>query len=290
MSPELHDRSEGAQPCRFCGSDRSLASTGRVVGDYELFEHDCCGTIGVREEPSPEELARIYDALFEEGDYHQHRSEVEAIRAGRQVGGRYRRWLLNRVASRAPGRRLVEIGVGSGAFGVMAQSMGWQYSGFDISAVAVDFARQAGLQATQFSASGPPNLQPASADLIVMWEVIEHVWDVCGYLRAVVKALAPGGALLLSTPNYLREAYQRGDDWGRQMRPPVHLNFFTEQALRIVLNRRGLQEVRVYKRRLFSPSPRNLTGVHRSLRLALEIEESPTLYAIAMSKEPIPRQ
>ena len=289
MDPGLDQKERRPSTCRFCGQPVGSLQVVRTIAGHELAQHGCCGAIGAVEEPAPEELSRIYDELFERGDYQQHRAEVEAVRAGRKVGGRYRRWLLHKAARQVAGKRLVEIGVGSGAFGVMAQSMGWNYSGFDISAVAVGFARQGGLQAKQLSASGPPDLPPASADLIVMWEVIEHLWDVRGYLAAVVTALAAGGALLLSTPNYLREAYQRGDTWATAMRPPVHLNFFTEQTLRVVLKRNGFQEVQLYKRRLFSPSPRDLIGVRRSMRLAFELDEPPTLHAMACGEDPNPR-
>ena len=38
-------------------------------------------------------------------------------------------------------------------------------------------------------------------DAVVSLQVIEHLWDQAGFLRECRRVLAPGGALLLSTPN-----------------------------------------------------------------------------------------
>ena len=39
----------------------------------------------------------------------------------------------------------------------------------------------------------------ASVDLVASFQVLEHVWDVAGYLREAHRVLVPGGRLLLST-------------------------------------------------------------------------------------------
>src|SRR5699024_11244563 len=40
-----------------------------------------------------------------------------------------------------------------------------------------------------------------SADVVVNLQVIEHLWDQDGFLRECHRVLAPGGALVISTPN-----------------------------------------------------------------------------------------
>jgi len=46
-----------------------MNSTGRVVNDYELYRCPKCGSIGVLEEPAPEEVEKIYNHLFGVGEY-----------------------------------------------------------------------------------------------------------------------------------------------------------------------------------------------------------------------------
>lgn len=40
-------------------------------------------------------------------------------------------------------------------------------------------------------------------DLVVSFQVIEHVWDVPGYVRSLRRVVRPGGEVLISTPNRL---------------------------------------------------------------------------------------
>ena len=140
-----------------------------------------------------------------------------------------------------------------------------------------------GLKALKIEDDSQLNLAPECADAVVMWEVIEHIWDVHQYLGALTKGLSPGGVLLLNTPNYLRRAYR--DNLEREpspaMSPPVHLNFFTAESLVKTLIGCSLEVTAVIKRRLYAPFPLTLGNIRRSIRLATGAEEPPTLYAIA---------
>jgi SAM-dependent methyltransferase len=271
----------GVQSCRICGERAALVLTGREINTYPLVRCPACGTYMASRRPEPAELAQTYDEMFSGGDYARHRDEFEQLRAGRTLPQPFRSRMLKRVERLSRGRSVVEIGGGSGAFGVLARSRGWSYRGYDVSGVAAGYARELGLDAHVFDGSSVPPLEPASADLVVMWEVIEHVWDVQEYFRVIHQALRPGGQFVCSTPNYLRPAYQRTDDWGVGMAPPVHLNFFTRESLQYALQRSGFASVHVFKRRLFRPSSAAPQALLQSARRLLSLEEPPTIYAVA---------
>lgn len=58
----------------------------------------------------------------------------------------------------------------------------------------------------------PQDLSPLSsesANVLVMWEVLEHLWNVHDYLKAARQGLETHGILILSTPNYMRPGYKR---------------------------------------------------------------------------------
>jgi SAM-dependent methyltransferase len=127
-----------------------------------------------------------------------------------------------------------------------------------------------------------PPLQSRSADAVVMWEVIEHVWDVRGYCERIRAALKPGGVFLLSTPNYLRPGYREALEKGRSLGsiPPIHINFFTDVSLQKTLNACGFTKSYVTKRRLYKPSV-SVRGAFDSLKNALHMVEPSTLIALA---------
>ncbi len=132
---------------------------------------------------------------------------------------------------------IVDIGCGDGlATKVAAQlNPGHQFVGVDWSADALRQARARGLALIRagVEGSGLP-LVSASADVVIMSELIEHLVDTDSALDEACRILKPGGSLLLSTPN-LAAWYNRGLlALGVQ---PV----FSEVSLRGVFGRPGSQ-------------------------------------------------
>src|SRR5467141_3168192 len=102
--------------CQVCGVAASSNSTGLVVRGYTLAACMSCGVLHAEQRPTSEELKQIYDNLFADGDYEEHRREFELLKAGRILPNFERPRLLRRVAKMVGGRRLVEIGGGTGTF------------------------------------------------------------------------------------------------------------------------------------------------------------------------------
>lgn len=282
MSPLRH----AASGCRACAADAPLEQAVRRIAEYDLDRCPSCGSILVDRCPGDAELAAIYDELFARGGYEAHRREHEALLRGERRCGHYRRRLLRLVESRVEGRTMLELGGGTGAFGVEAASRGWSYVDHDIAPRAVDSVRELGLEARRVAPHVFPDVSEGSVDAVVMWEVIEHVWPIHELLVAARRALAPGGVLVVSTPNWRRPGYQRSDRWGPLSSPPVHLGFFTAESLATVLRAAGFGRVRTWTRRLYAPWPPSARALRRSVRLALGLDAGPTVYALASDRGP----
>lgn len=114
---------------------------------------------------------------------------------------------------RAQGRRVLDAGCGAGyGAAVLAERARW-VCGVDVAAEAVEFARshyqRDNLSFVRASATALP-FPDAGFDLIVAFEVIEHLADWRGLLAELRRVLAPGGECLISTPNRLYYAEARG--------------------------------------------------------------------------------
>ena len=102
------------------------------------------------------------------------------------------------------GRRALDVGCGAGLLAEPLARLGAAVTGLDAApenvAVAVAHAAAAGL-AIEYRAGELAQLGDERFDLVTCLEVIEHVADPAAFVRGLAAALAPGGLMILSTPN-----------------------------------------------------------------------------------------
>ena len=103
------------------------------------------------------------------------------------------------------GKRLLNVGCGTGGFNVAAERAGAQTWGIDASldAVAICGLRRelgAGGRYSSAAAEALP-FRDGAFDLVVCLSTLEHVADVKASLTEMVRVLGPGGALFLYAPS-----------------------------------------------------------------------------------------
>lgn len=102
------------------------------------------------------------------------------------------------------GKRALDVGCGAGLLAEPLARLGAEVTGVDAAAENIAAAKAhaagAGLSITYHAAEiGALNI--GQFDLICAMEVIEHVADKHAFIAALEAKLAPGGLLILSTPN-----------------------------------------------------------------------------------------
>jgi 2-polyprenyl-3-methyl-5-hydroxy-6-metoxy-1,4-benzoquinol methylase len=112
-------------------------------------------------------------------------------------------------------KRVLEFGCGSGlncAF--LREEMGIRkIVGFDISQESIDLAKRqyCSIEVLCADACDPNlNISPGQWDVIVSFEVLEHVPDMEMFLKNIRRHLAPGGIAFISTPN--RNVFSAGHE------------------------------------------------------------------------------
>lgn len=215
------------QTCRLCSS-----------GDLELhFEvRGCtldrcggCGFVQVRDQPTAAELQAIYgDGYFAKGKYDDEFAQRRENQ--RRLG------LLERAGVPAGGR-VLDVGCATGDF-VTVGSERFDMWGLELSPFAAQQARDRNPAVASQIFTGfieDQQFEPAFFDAIVMWDVVEHIWDPKAVLRRLVEHLKPGGSLILSTPDIGAATARLMRRRWAFMTPPEHLGFFSRPSLTFLL-------------------------------------------------------
>ena len=149
--------------------------------------------------------------------------------------------VYQRLAPRCAGRDVLEAGCGEGygadlIAGVARRVVAVDY---DEAAVAHVRARYARVQVMQANLAQLP-LPDASVDVVVNFQVIEHLWDQAQFVSECARVLRPSGLLMVSTPN--RITFSPGRDTPIN---PFHTRELNADELTRLLLDAGFSEVSI---------------------------------------------
>jgi SAM-dependent methyltransferase len=143
------------------------------------------------------------------------------------------------VAARAPGRG-VDVGCGRGDLAVMLAARGWRMTGVEPSAGACAAARARGIDARNGVLSTVA-LEPGAYDAALFQQSLEHTDDPVGDLRRVHAALAAGGVVAISVPNFGGWQSRRFRGRWYHLDLPRHRVHFTPAGVRALLAANGFE-------------------------------------------------
>jgi dolichyl-phosphate beta-glucosyltransferase len=141
--------------------------------------------------------------------------------------------------------KLLEIGCATGYFLKVAAERGWEVKGIEISQWAAKAAIQL-IGSDKIINSSIENafdqLRNTKYDVIVAWDVFEHIIQPDILLDNLHNTLMPGGIFAFTTPNsegFLAKAY--GSHWHNFDKVPEHLYFFGKSNLLHLLHQKGFK-------------------------------------------------
>lgn len=146
---------------------------------------------------------------------------------------------LSTVGAAPPGR-LLEVGSGYGYFLAEARAAGWEVAGTDVSPHARERSASLGVELVEGldDLSGP-------ADVLALFQVVEHMLDPWTSLEHGVALVRPGGCIIIETWDRSHWLVRRlGRRW-QQVSPPAVVYLFSVEGLEAMAERLGLVDVAV---------------------------------------------
>lgn len=224
----------GAATCPVCGGARADAVLSEAPDPLtgEAFSIWRCEECRVAfTSPRPANLEPYYPARY--------RAYGPLVRGVLETfyRARVRRW----IAGRKPGAAL-EIGCGPGIMLAALARAGWRPTGIERNPAMAEAARRAS-GAEIHSCTVDALSLDRRFDLILLFNVLEHVGDPVGVLKACAARLAAGGRLIVSVPNFASWQARFGGGLWLHLDPPRHLVHFDVATLDATLARAGLRRV-----------------------------------------------
>ncbi len=243
MTKDPRGRAEDRVPCRVCGEpalrarlsgrERFLAMRGSPAADRNTAVAWCracrCGTTQLV--PDAPFLAAVYsEAYFR---------EILGVGDARDRADQLR--IVEESVVHLDGARVLEIGCSTGDLLLLLRARGGFVSGVESAPFARSLAVARGLDVWPSLAEVPPG----AFDLVVLFDVLEHLPEPVSEMRWVRARLAPGGRVLVGVPNIdSLESRLLGRRWfGLEL--PRHLTHLSPTALGRLGRRVGLVVRRV---------------------------------------------
>lgn len=220
--------------CKICDNNVTL-----INEKFNLVKCDICNLIFCLKEYSQEELIALYDKLYnnENAKYSSYSiNEYKMLLENKKIKvGHYRSKIIRRHILKSKCNSVLEIGSGIGLMGAYIRSKNKEikYLGIEIDKKAYEKSKSLNLNTINSDFKIMERIEE-TYDVIMLWEVIEHLQDLKKFIELAYKKLNKNGKIILSTPNYnkIYNYPNREKHALYQDEPPVHLNFFTKESIK----------------------------------------------------------
>ncbi len=234
------------EPCDLCGGT-DLRAAARDSG-FTIYRCRACGLVQVR--PLPAETREVNQVYW-----HVDVTDPAILNGREGTRDIFEHGLrcLEKLGISIAGKKLLDVGCGTGLFLEMARERGAVVHGQDLAPEAVEFTRRhCGIDTVSVGYFETSDLPAASFDIVTGWGVLHHTRGPSQWIAQAHRLLADGGTLLLKIPNVsFTAAANRLSGLLKALgfpvthylasQPPLNLYGFTRRTLRGLLEKNGFE-------------------------------------------------
>lgn len=233
--------------CDYCGQKHENHTYTRRDG-MTVVECPLCGLAYLNPRPRKDLIYRFYEKEYFDGTALDRGDGGVKVKLGSNIHQLTKKKIFNRRISlireqfgNIRGKKVMEVGCATGDMLYALKSQGADVRGVEISEYAASLARKRGLDVTAGKIEEYVAGTDKTFDLVVAFEVIEHVGSPKRFLKTLAGLVrSAGGTIILDTPNY-GCANRFGDDWFGFQTSFEHLYFFSMESLKRYAYENGLK-------------------------------------------------
>lgn len=221
---------------------------------YDVVEDESYGFRRLDPVPSNADIEEFYDKkyyqLIEEG---KRGPDIQRLMAGGEAADVERNWqsatlyadVVEAIRRHAPGKRVLEVGCGTGDLLLHLKEEELEVSGVEIAKAAADFARERGLDVFHgpFEDYARQEERQESIDSLLFMNVLEQTRDPVEIIGHCHRVLAPGGVLLIRSGNEFNALQSAAcESLGKKqwwISTPDQINYFSFDSMRRLLDAEG---------------------------------------------------
>jgi SAM-dependent methyltransferase len=238
----------------FSGSDKLLG----IPGEFDVIECMQCGLYQISPKLNTQQMENYYPEAYI--------CYLEAIEDESNPWTRFNRFLGQNKRCRQVMRRakstgkILDIGCATGVFLNEMQKKGWKCYGIEPDQEAVAYARRRFGLDVFCGVVEDANLPANSFDVVTLWDVLEHVYDLNSTISEIKRLLKPGGVIIAILPN--ADAFERAwfEEYWVGWEVPRHYRTFTPNTITEFLKKHGFDEIEIF----------SFTGRHGAFMLSIE--------------------
>ncbi|HSC53547.1 MAG TPA: class I SAM-dependent methyltransferase [Phnomibacter sp.] len=272
--------------CKICNGKVQL-----INEKYNLGKCADCGFIFSLTSFTQEEFVQVYDELYNRGgsQYKRHsKYEFEKLIKNEPVNvGWNRSRLIKDNILNSTCTSVLEIGSGVGLVGayIRSKDQSIEYTGVELDKGAFEKSQLLQLNTIHGDFREIEKID-RQFDVIMLWEVIEHLQDLKAFMELAYKKLNVNGRIILSTPNYnkIYNYPKREKDQLFQNEPPVHLNFFTPENIKNVFEFHQFSDCHVKVKRMPYLQLKSFQFYINVVKAIFKQHHGTTLYVTATKK------
>jgi ubiquinone/menaquinone biosynthesis C-methylase UbiE len=239
-----------------------LCNSGQIGSFLEVIDHSVsgetfgvskctnCGLLFTNPRPDISSIGKYYET----DDYISHSNSNKGLinriyQSARHYAINRKVQLIEKTIGKIAGKRLLDIGCGTGEFLSSCQNKGAFCEGIEPNAGARSLAiKNYWLKVSDLALLETKTDQ--SEDVITMWHVLEHVHDLRGVIRHLFRLLEEGGHCFIALPNPTSyDAKKYGEKWAA-FDVPRHLYHFRPEVVSHAFSTAGFEHIASFPMKL----------------------------------------